>query len=186
MNTLQPLPPGAKTAPSVPITGKPPAGEAGSFAKKVPVDQSLVGPAVALNANPTGNTNSVTVSAKPLVPTGAEQLADAREATVEAAAQRKAQAEKAAQAAKQAAEAKEKAAALESGTLERKVGLVEGTTEVFVDLVDPVRNQSVFRVFGPQDETGPKEEAPAAPPTGAATAYTPPGAPSVLKDVGVA
>lgn len=194
MNTLQPLPPGAKSAPSVPTTGKPPFGEATPFAKKIPVDQSLAGPAVPLNTpavalNTSAGTNGVTGGAKPLVPPAAEQLADAREATSEAVAQRKEQAEKAAQAAKEAAEAKKKAAALEGGTLERKVGLVEGTTEVFVDLVDPVRERSVFRVFGPQDEAQHKEQAhTAAQPqnTGATTAYGRTGAPSVLKDVGVA
>jgi hypothetical protein len=163
MNTLQPLPPGAPVAPSVPKTGKAPGGEALSSDKKAFVAPTIIGPAAPSSGSGTTPANGVTGGAKPLVPNAAEQLADAREATVEAASERKAQAEKAAQAAKEAAEAKKQAAAEQSGTLERKVGLVEGTTEVFVDLVDPVRKTSVFRVFGPQNEADHKEEAHSAP-----------------------
>jgi hypothetical protein len=125
-----------------------------------------------------------------------QQLAEARSKTVGAADERKAQVDKAqaekAKAAKEAAEARkqaeEEAVTLDVGTLDREVGLVEGTTKVFVDLVDPVRKTSVFRVFGPS-ETEPAIQPAAEPrpaPAGAANAYTVAGASLPLKDLGVA
>jgi hypothetical protein len=175
MNALQLFPPGAKTAPPVSIGGKPPVGEALSAPKKVPLS---VGSAT--NAAPVAG-----AAPKPIVPNGAEQLAQARANTVQAAEDRKAQAEKAAAAAKEAAEAKKEAAELASGALEREVGLVEGTMKVFVDLVDPVRKKSVFRVFGPEEASAPVET-PAPKSTGVTNAYTRNAAPMPLKDVGIA
>lgn len=176
MNSLHLLPLGAKTAPPGSIGGKPPVGEALSSIKKVPL---AIGPAS--NAAPAAGP-----APKPTVPAGAEQLAQARANTVQAAEDRKAQAEKAAAAAKAAAEAKKEAAELANGTLEREVGLVEGTMKVFVDLVDPVRKKSVFRVFGPEEASTPVE-APAPKSTGVVTnAYTRNTAPLPLKDVGIA
>ena len=189
MNTLQALPPGAKSAPSVPTTGKAPAGEASPFAKTAPAASPIIGPSglSKVDSESIPANNGVTGGTKPLVPPAAEQLADAREANVQAAEERKARAERAAEAAKKA-EAKQQAAP-ESGGLERKVGFIEGTTEVFVDLVDPVREKSVFRIFGPEDgheHQEPEQPQPTQPQNPAATAYTRTGSPRVLKDVGVA
>lgn len=123
-----------------------------------------------------------------------QHLAEARADFAGATEERKAKAEKARaeKAAKEAAEARkraeEAAVQLDIGGLEREVGLVDGTTKVFVDLVDPVRKQSVVRVFGPSDnkaaDTMPAPSGPARP--GAANAYTTAGASLPLKDLGVA
>jgi len=119
-----------------------------------------------------------------------QQLTEARSQTVQAAAERKAQVEKIqaekAKAAKEAAEARkaeEEAVTLDIGTLDREIGLVEGTTKVFVDLVDPVHKKSLFRVFGPPEKA---TEPPASAPTEAKNAYARNGAPLPLKDLGVA
>lgn len=173
MNTLQPVPNGAQTAPPVSFGGKASGAEASSFAKKAPVSLPSFGPAAAPS----------TSGAKPA--SAEEQLASARAATIKAADERKAQAEKAAAAAKEAAEAKKQAAELASGALEREVGLVEGTLKVFIDLVEPESKRSLFRVFGPEDAQKPKQEDPAPKNAGATAAYTR-AAPVPLKDVGVA
>lgn len=138
-------------------------------------------------------------SVLPDIAAGSEQpLADARTGTVQATDERKAQVEKVqaekAKAAREAAEARKKAeeeaVTLDIGTLDRKIGLVEGTTEVFVDLVDPVHKKSVFRVFGPEEkpaaEPAPAEETPRPAQPGANNAYTRAGSSLPLKDLGVA
>lgn len=180
MNALQLLPLGAKTAPPGSTGGKSPVGEALSFGKKTPV-APVFGPTTKDAAAATG---------KPIAPNAAEQLAQARANTVKAADDRKAQAEKAAAAAKEAAEAKKEAAELANGSLERQVGLVEGTMKVFIDLVEPGSKKSLFRVFGPEEKQNPNEpkEAPAEAPknAGVTNAYTRNTAPMPLKDVGIA
>lgn len=119
-----------------------------------------------------------------------QHLAEARANFASAAEDRRVKAEKARaeQAAKQAAEAKrraeEAAVTLDIGTLEREVGHVEGTNQVFVDLVDPIHKQSVVRVFGPSEDQTAAPPQPAVP--GAANAYTLAGATLPLKDLGVA
>lgn len=126
--------------------------------------------------------------------TGTEQkLAEARAHSVQVTDDQKAQAEKAqaekAQAEKEAAarkKAAEEAVTLDIKTLDREVGLVEGTTKVFVDLVDPVHNTSLFRVFGPSDKAAEAAPEPRPAPPGAANAYTLAGATLPLKDLGVA
>jgi len=122
-----------------------------------------------------------------------QHLAEARANFASAAEERKAKAEKARaeKAAKEAAEARkraeEAAVQLDIGGLQREVGLVEGTTKVFVDLVDPLRKQAVVRVFGPSEDNE-STEAPAdsGQTRPAANAYAPAGAAQPLKDLGVA
>jgi hypothetical protein len=171
MNALQ-LPPVGAAAPSAPQGKSPATAEAPSspLKKAAPSNPEIVAP-----------------------DSGADQqLAEARSQTAQAAGERKAQVEKTqaekAKAAKEAAEARrraeEEAVTLDIGTLDREIGLVEGTTKVFVDLVDPVHKKSVFRVFGPPEKSA--EPAPAAAPTEAKNAYTRTGAPLPLKDLGVA
>ncbi len=76
-----------------------------------------------------------------------QHIAEARANFASAAEERRAKAEKARaeQAAKEAAEARrraeEAAVTLDIGTLEREVGHVAGTNQVFVDLVDPIHKQ---------------------------------------------
>jgi hypothetical protein len=178
MNALQLLPLGAKTAPPVSTGGKAPVGEALSAAKKPPA-------AAPPNIGPSNNpAPAAGPAAKSVAPQAAEQLAQARANTIKAADERKVQAERAAQAAKEAAQAKKEAAELSDGPLEREVGLVEGTTKVFVDLVDPALKKSVFRVFGPEDAPQQTEAAPKGP--GVTNPYTRNSAPTPLKDVGIA
>lgn len=102
-----------------------------------------------------------------------QRLAEARANTARAAAERKAQAE---------ADAPEAPAPINS--FDRKVGLVDGTFKVFVDIVKPPGDEAVVRVFGPP------ENAPAPQPrssVAASTAYSR-GAAGDLppKDLGVA
>src|SRR5688572_28213800 len=120
MNTLQLLPPGARTAPPGPTGGKPSAGEASSIGKNQAAPPAN-GPQTSEQPAATANTG------KPLTPTASEQLAQARASTAKALDARAEQAEKAAQAAKEAAAAREETAAQANGTLEREVGLIEGT-----------------------------------------------------------
>jgi hypothetical protein len=173
MNTLQLSPLGATAPPASP--GKPAAAaEALSFPSKK-----------------TGSKPDIAVSDSGASPVSTDQqLTEARSQTVQAASERKAQVEKTqaekARAAKEAAEAREaeeEAVTLDIGTLDREIGLVEGTTKVFVDLVDPVHKKSLFRVFGPPEKAS---EPPATAPTEVKNAYTRTGAPLPLKDLGVA
>jgi hypothetical protein len=60
---------------------------------------------------------------------------------------------------------------------------VNGSFEVFVDLVVPPSNEAVFRVFGPRENAPPPQQS--QPGTSAAAAYA--RGPAVpLKDLGVA
>ena len=52
-----------------------------------------------------------------------------------------------------------------------KVGLVSGTYDVFVDIVDPKLNRTVYRIFGPPSETVASEAEKKNEPS-AASAYT--------------
>lgn len=151
MNTLQLAPLGVK-APSGP-TGVNPVAEASSTPAKAPPKAKI--------------------SPLPAAATHAEQqqrLAEARANTARAAAERKAQAE--------AASSETESAPVD--TLDRKVGLVEGTLKVFVDLVKPPGDQAVFRVFGPSDNPAPPRTSAAA-----SNAYTR-GPAVALKDLGTA
>lgn len=153
MNTLQLAPLGVKAPPGP--TGGNPVAEASSTPAK-PKIQSLATAA-----------------------THAEQqqrLAEARANTARAAAERKAKAEAA------AADASAEAPPVVD-TLDRKVGLVDGTFKVFVDLVKPPGDQAVFRVFGPSEHVPPAPE----PRTSAAASNAYARGPAVpLKDLGVA
>ena len=184
MNAIQLSPLGA-TAPPAPGKGSGGVEALSSPSKKAGSKPEIVAPDSGVDSSGT-----------------AQQLADARSNTVQAADERKAAVEKSqaekAKAAREAAEARkqaeEEAVTLDIGTLDREIGLVEGTTKVFVDLVDPVHKKSVFRVFGPPEkakEQPAAEPAPAADPTRPApaeanNAYTRAGAPLPLKDLGVA
>lgn len=103
-----------------------------------------------------------------------QQLAAARANAAQAAAERDAKAAAA------AAEAAQQAAA-SADTLDRRVGRVDGTFEVFVDVVTPPDGQALFRVFGP------RENPPVVPQVGSAAAAAYARGPAVpLKDLGVA
>ncbi len=173
MNTLHLSPVGAKTAPPGLAGGSPP-----SAAEGLVTSKSTPNPRFA----------------KSLGPDAAQQLADARASTLQAATDRKARVDTAVEDAKEAkkareardAAAKEKAPVkIDLGTLDRKVGLVEGTTKVFVDLVDTAQKRPVARVFGPSEAA---VEPPPAPktPAGVTNAYTRAATAQPLKDVGVA
>lgn len=154
MNTLQLAPLGVKAPPGP--TGGYPVAEAASTPAKAKV-QSL--PA----ASSYGEQQ--------------QRLAEARASTARATAERKAKAEAA------AAETAAPEAPAPVDTLDRKVGLVDGTFQVFVDLVKPPGDKAVFRVFGPAEHVPPAP----APRTSvaASNAYTrEPAVP--LKDLGSA
>lgn len=104
-----------------------------------------------------------------------QRLADARANTARAAAERKAQAEES------AATAKDAPAPVDN--FDRKVGLVDGTFKVFVDLVKPPGDEPVVRVFGPPENApAPAPRAPAV----ASSAYERAGTALPSKDLGVA
>jgi regulator of protease activity HflC (stomatin/prohibitin superfamily) len=134
---------------------------------------------------PTGGSSSVgeaspppkTQSSNPAAGIAAQQqkAAAVRAQAAQAAAEREAKAAAAAAAAAQEA-------AASADTLDRKVGRVDGSFEVFIDLVTPPSNEAVFRVFGPRESAPPPQSQPG---TSAAAAYA--RGPAVpLKDLGVA
>ena len=115
-------------------------------------------PAVASTGSPGGeasSTHSDSKSSAPAVfnPNGQtqEQVTAARAQEARAAAQRAAEAK--AEEAKKAAQAEDA-----EKSLDLKVGLVSGSsTKVFVDIVDPKLNRTVYRIFGPPaNDTAPK------------------------------
>lgn len=70
--------------------------------------------------------------------------------------------------------------------LDREVGVVEDSFQVFIDLVSPALKDRRFRIFGPSDHPGPlPPTTPTADPASARAAYTGPGAlqPTVKTDV---
>jgi hypothetical protein len=183
MNTFQLSPLGATAPPTAP-PGKPAVvADASAPSSKKPFKPEIVAPDTGTGA-----------------PSTDQQLAEARSHTVQATEEHKAQVEKVqaekAQAAKEKAaearKAQEEAVTLDIGTLDRKIGLVEGTTKVFVDLVDPVHQRSVFRVFGPseaaKDDSAeqPPADAPRPAPAEANNAYTRIAGTPPHKDLGVA
>lgn len=163
MNALHLAPLSVASTPPGPI-GKPPTGEALSHASH---HSSSVNPA-APGAKPAPRSHEAQQ----------QRLAEARANTAREAAERKEQAE--------ATPPSQDAAPVD--TFDRKVGLVDGTFKVFVDLVKPPEGEAVFRVFGPPEEPAP-EPAPEPEPratTAAANAYARAGATLPLKDLGVA
>ena len=143
------------------------------------VKTTLPGPA---GGTPAGEAPASSQKSKPAAAAYAEQqkqLTDARAATAKSSAERKAQLESAA-----AAPAAATPAPVDN--FDRKVGFVDGSFEVFVDLVKPPSDEPVARVFGPPEHPVPQEAPKPQTTASASSAYARAAAALPLKDVGVA